>query len=56
MYYAPNNDIEIGPIEDLIVEGHPAMYRNYSYKEFMEEFYRQEGIRRRVKEAFELQR
>ena len=55
MYYAPNNDTEIGPIEDLIVEGHPSMYRNYSYKEFMEEFYRQEGIRRRVKEAFELQ-
>ncbi|GMY26314.1 protein DMR6-LIKE OXYGENASE 1-like [Fagus crenata] len=56
MFYAPNNDTKIGPIEDLIVEGQPAMYRNYSYKEFMEEFYRQEGIRRRVKEAFELQR
>ncbi|KAM3706248.1 hypothetical protein ACJW31_03G139200 [Castanea mollissima] len=43
------------PIEDLIDEEHPSKYRIYSYKEFMEEFYWQEGKRRRVKEAFELQ-
>jgi len=55
MFYAPNNDTVIGPIEDLIDEVHPPMYRNYSYKEYMDEFYRQEGARRRVKEAFELQ-
>ncbi|KAL4638932.1 hypothetical protein ACB092_03G181500 [Castanea dentata] len=55
MFYAPNNDTVIGPIEDLIDEVHPPMYRNYSYKEYMDEFYRQEGARRRVKEAFQLQ-
>ncbi|KAK4597919.1 hypothetical protein RGQ29_015439 [Quercus rubra] len=55
MFYAPNNDTVIGPIEDLIDDVHPPMYRNYSYKEYMDEFYRQEGARRRVKEAFELQ-
>ncbi|KAM3754050.1 hypothetical protein ACB098_03G138800 [Castanea mollissima] len=55
MFYAPNNDTVIGPIEDLIDEAHPPMYRNYSYKEYMDEFYRQEGARRRVKEAFQLQ-
>ncbi|XP_065630134.1 protein DMR6-LIKE OXYGENASE 1-like isoform X1 [Quercus suber] len=54
MFYAPNNDAVIGPIEDLIDEVHPPMYQNYSYKEYMDEFYRQEGARRRVKEAFEL--
>ncbi|KAK7849069.1 protein dmr6-like oxygenase 2, partial [Quercus suber] len=46
MFYAPNNDPVIGPIEDLINKGHPPMHRNYSYKEYMDEFYRQEGARR----------
>ncbi|GLT64268.1 hypothetical protein SLA2020_367720 [Shorea laevis] len=52
MFYSPNNETVIGPIEDLIDEDHPPMYRNYTYKEVMEEFRRQEGKRRRVKEAF----
>uniref|UniRef100_A0A7N2L854 Fe2OG dioxygenase domain-containing protein n=2 Tax=Quercus lobata TaxID=97700 RepID=A0A7N2L854_QUELO len=56
MFYTPNDDTVIGPIEDLIDEEHPPKYRRYSFKEYMEEFYRQEGKRRRVKEAFELQR
>jgi isopenicillin N synthase-like dioxygenase len=56
MFYSPNNDTVIGPIEDFIDEDHPAMYRNYTYSDFMEEFRRQEGRRRRVKEAFEIQR
>ncbi|KAK4597920.1 hypothetical protein RGQ29_015440 [Quercus rubra] len=56
MFYNPNYDTVIGPIEDLIDEEHPTKYRKYGFKEYMEEFYRQEGKRRRVKEAFELQR
>ena len=27
MFYTPNNDTGIGPIEDLINEGHPPMYQ-----------------------------
>ena len=50
MFYTPNDDTVIGPIEDLIDEEHPPKYRRYSFKEYMEEFYRQEGKRRRVKE------
>ena len=52
MFYTPSEDAVIGPIEDLINEGHFPKYRNYIFKEYMEEFYRQEGKRRRVKEAF----
>ncbi|CAI9756312.1 unnamed protein product [Fraxinus pennsylvanica] len=54
MFYGPNKDIVICPIEDLIDEHHPPMYRKYRYGEFLEEFRRQEGTRRRVKEMFEL--
>ena len=50
MFYTPSEDAVIGPIEDLINEGHFPKYRNYIFKEYMEEFYRQEGKRRRVKE------
>jgi hypothetical protein len=45
-------DTVIGPIEDLIDEEHPPIYRNYRYAEFFEEFYKQEGTRRMAKEAF----
>lgn len=56
MFYGPNKDTLIGPIEDLIDEEHPPFYGRYHYAEFLEEFYRQEGTRRLVKEVFELQR
>ncbi|KAJ7953550.1 Oxoglutarate/iron-dependent dioxygenase [Quillaja saponaria] len=55
MFYGPNKDSVIGPIEDLIDEEHPPMYRKYRYAEFLEEFYKQEGSRRMVKEGFQLQ-
>ncbi|XP_050276511.1 protein DMR6-LIKE OXYGENASE 2-like [Quercus robur] len=55
MFYTPSRDTMIGPIEDLIDEEHSPKYRNYSFKDYMDEFYRQEGKRRRVKEAFEFQ-
>ncbi|KAF5726721.1 2-oxoglutarate and Fe(II)-dependent oxygenase superfamily protein [Tripterygium wilfordii] len=54
MFYRPNSDVVIGPIEDMIDDEHPPLYRNYYIWEFMEEFRRQEGTRRRVKETFEL--
>ncbi|KAB1207842.1 Plant intracellular Ras-group-related LRR protein 3 [Morella rubra] len=56
VFYGPNYDTVICPVEDLIDEEHPPLYRSYTFKEFMEEFHRQEGTRRRVKEAFELPR
>ena len=58
MFYTPNSDTGIGPIEDLINEGHPPMYQkiqNNSYKELMDKLYKQQRVRRRVEEAFELQ-
>lgn len=54
MFYAPNNDSVIGPIEELLDEAHPPLYRNYRYGEFIQEFNNQEGTRRTVKELFEL--
>ncbi|KAL0364218.1 UNVERIFIED_CONTAM: hypothetical protein Sangu_0519400 [Sesamum angustifolium] len=55
MFYGPNKDTVVGPVEELIDEEHPPMYRSYRYEEFLEEFHRQEGTRRRVKEVFQLQ-
>ncbi|RDY01122.1 Flavonol synthase/flavanone 3-hydroxylase, partial [Mucuna pruriens] len=46
MFYGPNMDTIIGPIEDLIDEEHPPRYRNYQFSEFIKEFYNQEGTRR----------
>ncbi|GAB4827744.1 hypothetical protein Ancab_034630 [Ancistrocladus abbreviatus] len=54
MFYMPNMDTIIGPMEELIDDQHPPLHRSYRFSEFMEEFHRQEGTRRRVKEAFEL--
>ena len=54
MFYGPNKDTVIGPIEELIDEERPPLYRSYHYAEFLEEFLRQEGTRRLVKEVFEL--
>ncbi|KAL5826846.1 hypothetical protein ACOSQ3_018685 [Xanthoceras sorbifolium] len=56
MFYGPNEDTEIGPIEELVDEQHPPFYRNYRFAEFLEEFMRQEGTRRLVKEVFELKK
>ncbi|XVE92340.1 hypothetical protein REPUB_Repub01dG0088700 [Reevesia pubescens] len=53
-FYAPSKDAIIGPIQDLIDEQHPPVYREYHYSEFLEEFFKQEGTRRMVKEIFEL--
>ena len=54
MFYGPNTEGVIGPIEDLIDDEHPPVYRSYRYAEFLEKFYSQEGTGRMVKEIFEL--
>ncbi|KAK6922261.1 Isopenicillin N synthase-like, Fe(2+) 2OG dioxygenase domain [Dillenia turbinata] len=54
MFYAPNPDTVIGPVEDLVDEEHPPIYRSYHYAEFLQEFRGQEGTRRRVTNLFEL--
>jgi isopenicillin N synthase-like dioxygenase len=54
MFYGPSDDTVIGPVEDLIDEEHPRVYRDYVFKEFVEAFHNQEGKRRQVKEVFML--
>jgi len=54
MFYGPNLETIIGPIEELIDDEHPPRYTSYRFSEFLEEFYKQEGSRRMVKEVFEL--
>ncbi|CAN1795101.1 Feruloyl CoA ortho-hydroxylase F6H1-1 [Linum perenne] len=44
MFYAPNLDAVIGPVEDLIDGQHPKVYREYLYSEFLAEFGKQEGM------------
>ncbi|XP_038994039.1 protein DMR6-LIKE OXYGENASE 1-like [Hibiscus syriacus] len=53
-FYTPDKDTIIGPIRDLIDEQHPPLYWEYRFSEFLEEFFKQEGTRRMVKETFEL--
>lgn len=55
VFFGPDEETMVGPIEELFDEEHPPLYRSYRYKEFVQEFHRQDGTRRRVKEAFELQ-
>ncbi|OVA04190.1 Oxoglutarate/iron-dependent dioxygenase [Macleaya cordata] len=52
----PSKDAIIGPIEEMVSEEHPPIYRSYPYEEFFKEFCRQEGVRRRVKQVFQLNR
>ena len=54
MFHGPDEDTIIGPIEELIDEKHPPLFRSYRYRDFIDEFNRQEGNRRSVKEVFEL--
>ncbi|XP_057949228.1 protein DMR6-LIKE OXYGENASE 1-like [Malania oleifera] len=54
MFYGPNKDTIIGPIEDLVDEEHPPLYRSYHFAQYLDEFFKQMGTRRMVKEVFEL--
>ncbi|OVA04191.1 Oxoglutarate/iron-dependent dioxygenase [Macleaya cordata] len=49
-----NNDAIVGPIEDLINEEQPAIYRNYHFEEFLKEFSKQLETRWNVKQVFQL--
>lgn len=54
MFYGPDKDAFIGPIQDLIDEHHPRLYRDYYFREFLEIFRKQEGKNRKIKEFFEI--
>ncbi|CAK8537189.1 unnamed protein product [Lathyrus sativus] len=56
MFFGPNPNMIIGPIQELIDEEHPPKYRNYHFSEFLKEFLNQEGTRTMLKEAFEMPR
>ncbi|XP_052175974.1 protein DOWNY MILDEW RESISTANCE 6-like [Diospyros lotus] len=54
MFYGPNSGTVVGPIEELLDEQHPPLYRSYLLGEFLREFHKQDGQRRMVKELFQL--
>ncbi|CAI8587536.1 unnamed protein product [Vicia faba] len=54
MFFGPNPNMIIGPIQELIDEEHPPKYRKYCFSEFLKEFFNQEGTRTMLKEAFEI--
>ncbi|XP_021742698.1 protein DMR6-LIKE OXYGENASE 1-like isoform X2 [Chenopodium quinoa] len=54
MFYGPDKDALIGPIENLIDNQHPQLYRNYYFKEFLVVYRNQEGKNRKIKEFFEI--
>ncbi|XP_062110415.1 protein DMR6-LIKE OXYGENASE 2-like [Humulus lupulus] len=56
MFYGPNENTWIGPVEELVDEEHPPLYRRYEFSEYMEEVKKQVGTRRRAKEIFEIRR
>nr|AIU34715.1 flavonol synthase [Dianthus caryophyllus]BBK26423.1 flavonol synthase [Dianthus caryophyllus] len=54
LFYGPDKDAFIGPVDSLIDEQHPPAYRHYYFREFLEEYRNQEGKNRKIKEAFEI--
>ncbi|XP_038715658.1 protein DMR6-LIKE OXYGENASE 2-like isoform X2 [Tripterygium wilfordii] len=54
IFCSPDPHTIISPIEDLIDEEHPRIYHSYRFAEFLQEFKRQEGTTRMVKECFQL--
>ncbi|KAM7256243.1 hypothetical protein ACFE04_011984 [Oxalis oulophora] len=55
MFCRPNENTLIGPIDELVDDQHPPLYRHFRFSEFLQNFFNQEGTRRRVCELFELQ-
>ncbi|KAL9239914.1 hypothetical protein vseg_014186 [Gypsophila vaccaria] len=51
IFVGPEEHCKIGPTKEL---GGPPLYREYTFYEYMEEFRRQAGKRRRVKEYFRI--
>uniref|UniRef100_A0A7N0VFP0 Fe2OG dioxygenase domain-containing protein n=1 Tax=Kalanchoe fedtschenkoi TaxID=63787 RepID=A0A7N0VFP0_KALFE len=56
VFYGPNKDTMISPIEELVDDEHPPMYREYKMSEFLDQFVRQRGKRRMAKEIFQVQK
>ncbi|KAL8138778.1 hypothetical protein V2J09_004779 [Rumex salicifolius] len=51
-FCGPDFNAKIGPIEDLVDDDHPLVYKSYMYKEYIEMHEKLKGKRRKVKEAF----
>ncbi|KAH9611936.1 hypothetical protein KSS87_017571 [Heliosperma pusillum] len=56
IFVGPGEHGVVGPIKELLNDDYPALYRNYKFSEFMEEFRNQKGKRRAVKEHFLIKR
>ncbi|KAL8138789.1 hypothetical protein V2J09_004790 [Rumex salicifolius] len=51
-FCGPDFNATINPIEELIDDDHPLVYKSYKYKEYIEMHEKLKGKRRKVKEAF----
>lgn len=38
-FYCPSPDAVIGPAKELTDDGHPAVYRNFTYQEYYDRFW-----------------
>ncbi|KMT17008.1 hypothetical protein BVRB_2g042100 isoform B [Beta vulgaris subsp. vulgaris] len=54
MFVGPNEHDCVSPISELVDENHPPLYRSYTFGEFIQEFRKQEGKTRLVKEVFKM--
>lgn len=51
-FWGPGLNESIGPIDELVDDEHPPVYRSYVYKEFIEAHQKLKGKRRNVKALF----
>ncbi|KAL9239916.1 hypothetical protein vseg_014188 [Gypsophila vaccaria] len=54
IFIGPDEHEILGPIQELVDVDKPALYRNYTFLDFMQEFRNQEGKRKMVKEVFRI--
>lgn len=54
MFCGPSEDQIVAPIKELVDENNPPLYRSYTFGEFIQQYRKQEGKRRMVKEVFKI--
>nr|AYM45134.1 flavonol synthase [Fagopyrum tataricum] len=52
-FYGPNDNGVVRPLKEMIDDGKPPLYREFLFKEYVEEFGRRKGKEKRLLEFFE---